>query len=165
MSEIDQRVAALRSAGGEFSATFDRLLRSRQIAKLDPQVNIAVQRLLGQGASLKSAIRSTTQVIEAGKRWTERTFQTSALDTIPFAPKIIATTAASSTAAIGHYLDAAKPVLAQLDTLQQRYDSMSNEERSGLAAIDTAPLPKPNTRNALILLAILGGVIWWYAEE
>lgn len=161
MSDLDTRVAALQKSGADFSATLQTLSRLRPVAKLDPQVNAQTLKLLTDGASLKAAVRSATQMIEAGKRWTEKTFQTDAMETIPFAPQIVSATAASATAAIAHYMDAAKPVLARLSELEKKFTGMSDDEKAGLAALPSPAVPAMNVKAAFVLLAVLGTAIWW----
>jgi len=153
-------VERLREAGAEFSRAMNSLLSFRTAAKLDPRARAALAQLLNEGASIKSAIRAATQMIDGAKRWIGRTFQTDALETIPFAPEIVATTAASAVAAIEHFLDKARAIIPHLEALQKKFTELPEEKRTQLAALETEA-PKANMTPALILLAVLGGLIFF----
>jgi hypothetical protein len=154
-------VEQLREAGAEFSRAMNQLLSFRTVAKLDPRARAALAQLLNEGASIKSAIRAATQMIDGAKRWIGRTFQTDVMESIPFAPEIVSTTAASAVAAIEHFLDRARAILPHLVLLQKKFNELPEEKRTQLAAVETEA-PKANITPALVLLAILGGLIFLY---
>jgi len=163
-TQFDTQVTRLREAGAEFSGVMNRLLDLRASAKLDPPIASALLRLLNEGASIKQAVRTTTQMIDGAKRWFGRTFQADAMETIPFAPEVVATASASSVAAIEHFLDKARALMPKLEKLRERFEVLPEEKRTALAGMNAAP-PVPDVKPALILLAILGGLIWWINQR
>ena len=164
MPETSVQVSRLREAGAEFSRAFETLLSFRTAAKLDPKVRQALAKLLNEGASIKSAIRAATQMLDGAKRWTDRVFQTDALDTIPFASEIVETTAAAAVSSIEHFLDKTKIAIPHLEKLQRQFSELPEEKRTQLAAVETSQ-PTPAPVPAFILLIVLGGVIWWFNSD
>jgi hypothetical protein len=161
VSELKEKIARLKDAGGAFSGAMNRLLDSRAAARLDPKVERELQALLNEGASIKSAIRASTQMIDGAKRWIGRTFQTDALETIPFAPEIVATSAAASVSAIEHFMDKVRRIAPRLEALERQLSAMPEEKRNELSAVTSAP-PVADAKPAIILLIALGGIIFWF---
>lgn len=158
----DERIERLRERGRDFAQAVTQLESYRASARLDPKAASVLGKLLHEAQGIRAAVRAATQTLDGAKRWVSRTFQTDAMEAVPFAPEIVANTAAGATAMIEHFLDKIAPGIPVFERLKVKYEAMNEKERAGLGELAALPVAGAVAiKPALILLAVLAGIIWW----
>jgi hypothetical protein len=160
------KVDALREAGAQFAQTMGELSAAIPAMRTHPQGAKDLGELLNDGVGIRRGIESVAKLIDGGKRFVDRTFQTEAMETVPFAEEIVSTAAAGSLSAIQHFQDKARAFLIKAKPRIDKFNSLNAEEKSKLGdavlpevevTAERLPLWRP-----VLLVAVLGGLyLWW----
>lgn len=117
------------------------------------------QQLMLDGNAIRAAIQTAGKMFDGANRWIARTFRKQALDSIPFAADVVRAAATGSSNAIDNYLDRAERAAKKFAPLVADFEKLDEKEKQRLAEAPDAPVKNQSAAPALILIAILGGVV------
>lgn len=161
------RVAKLRDMGPVFEATMRELAAAIPAVRGHARASADLRALLNEGQGIRAGIRHVAKLVDAANRWIGKTFQTDAMESIPFAPEIVSTTAAASMSAIEHFQDRARAFLSAAQPAIAAFAQKVASDAGGVheAAQETVTPEVPRKVSpwpAIALLAVLGGAIYWF---
>lgn len=157
--ELADVIEQLRAQSKVFDGALLQLERSAAAVRQDAKARAYWERLVADGRSIRVAVQTAGRMIDGARKWVNRTFQTEALDAIPFANDVVITTTRGALSSVNHWLERANKFLPHVARLQDKLAELPEDERAKLAEAPATPAPV-NSKAALLLLAILGGVIW-----
>lgn len=162
-NRLGERVNDLRNRAGMFNEVLRRLHEMGPALRSDKHARAEWQQLMLDGRAMKAAIQTSGKMIDGANKWVARTFQRKALDSIPFAADVVETATNGSISAIDHYIERAQNAIRKFAPIYESFLKLDKKEQDRLAATPDDPdLPKKQgTATSLILIAILGGLVWW----
>lgn len=162
--KVEQRVSDLRERAAEFSNIMQQLHAVGPAVRSDKHARAEWQQLMLDGNAIKAAIMTSGRMIDGASKWVAKTFQRQALDAIPFAADVVHSATNGSISAIDHFLDRARVALEKFRPLRIAFEKLDKKEQQRLSAVEIET-PKKSCVPGLLLIAILGGVVWWSQRE
>ena len=149
----------LRERAQRFDAIVTRLRAMAPALKTDKAAFAEWQQLMLDGNAIRAAIQTAARMIDGANRWVARTFRKKALDAIPFAADVARAAATGSSNAIDNWLDRAEKAARKFAPIVTDYEKLDDKEKQRLSEAENLPEKKASAAPALVLIAILGGVV------
>lgn len=159
---VNADVQELRERAQRFDAVVTRLRSMGPALRADKAAHAEWQQLMLDGNAIRAAIQTAAKMLDGANKWVSRTFRKQALDSIPFAADVVRATATGSINAIDGYLDRAEKAARKFVPLVQDFEKLNDKEKQRLSespSVADASAKKQSAAPALILIAILGGVV------
>lgn len=163
MDELQETVEQLRAQAQVFNAALAQLESSAPAIRQNAQALAHWKQLVSDGRSIRTAIQTTARMLDGARKWVARTFQTDALESIPFASDVVVHTAKGSLSSIQNWLDRANAFLPTVRQLIAKFSALPEEERTKLAALP-ADQPQQKIWPAIALLGVFGVLIWAFGN-
>jgi hypothetical protein len=160
---FEARAAKLQATARTFDQALAEMSTLEGPSRLNPSLYARWKKLLTDGISIRESVDSTGKMIASARSWFNRTFQTEALDAVPFAPDALKGAINGAVSAMEHWLDAFSAFARDIETLRQRWLKIPPEERSRLPVPQIGEIERgtSNPVFGLALIAALGAVAWF----
>ena len=159
-TDLDKRIAELRTRADAFNSVMRELSQMGPALRSDKKAFAEWQQIMLDGGAIRAAIETSGKMIDGAAKWVSRTFQRDALDAIPFAADVVQATTNGSISAIDNFIDRARKTADKFRPAFQSFLKLDKKEQQRIGALPV-PNRKTGTFPALLLVAVLGGLIYF----
>lgn len=163
MDELESVVQELRARAQVFDGALASLEQAAPAIRQDSAAFEHWRKLVADGRSIRTAIQTAARMLDGARRWVANTFQTDALQAIPFASDVVIHTAKGALSSITQWLDRANQFLPAAQSLQTKFAALPEEKRKELTALP-AEANKTQVWPAVMLLGAFAAAIWAFSN-